>query len=525
MNRRSSVRPWRRHVSCAVWPGLILAAPLCAALSGPARIETGQLEGAPSSAPGITVFRGIPFAAPPVGDLRWRAPQPPAKWSGVRKAAEFGPGCPQRKSGPFGPWSAEYISIAGMKGGSSEDCLYLNVWTGAKSAGEKRPVFVWIHGGGFNSGSGDVPVYDGEGLASKGLVVVTINYRIGVLGFLAHPELTKESGKNASGNYGIMDVIAALGWVRRNIAAFGGDPGNVTIAGQSAGAFLVNYLVASPLAKGLFHRAIAESGGAFSNTTTLADAEARGVKFGESQKAPTLADLRAKPADALGSGQFGPIVDGYVVPEDVKTVFTRGRQNDVPLIAGWNADDSVMFGAPQKAEAFREQARKQWGDHVDEFLQAFPAGTDEQAAASQKALGRDQIFAWQTRTWARLQNQTGKSKVFLYYFDRTAPGTPEQTKYKAFHSGEIAYALNTLSRWDRPWEPVDRKIAEVMSTYWANFARGGNPNGPGVPSWPAYSQTDEKSMLLGDKIEAIPTPHKAELDFLDKYGTPRPPVH
>jgi para-nitrobenzyl esterase len=350
--------------------------------------------------------------------------------------------------------------------------------------------------------------------------MVTINYRLGVFGFLAHPELTQESGHNASGNYALLDMIAALQWVRKNIATFGGDPGHVTIAGQSAGAFAVNYLVASPLAKGLFQRAIAESGGAFIGAPSLKDAEAAGLKFAQAQGAASVAELRAKPAEGLAKGgsRLSPIVDGYVIPGEVYELFAQGRQNDVPLLAGWNAADGVMFGPPLSAERFREQAKRTYGDLADAFLKAFPAGTDEEAAASQRAVSRDQMFAWQSRTWARLQNQTGKSNVYLYYFDRTAPGTPEQTKYGAFHSGEIAYALNTLDRWQRPWEPADRRLAGQVSSYWANFAATGDPNGAGLPNWPPYSVADERSMKLGETVEAIPTPHKAELDFLDAYS-------
>ena len=303
---------------------LAAAGPVGAAIDGPVRIESGLVHGVTNG--NITAFKGVPFAAPPVGDLRWREPQPPADWQGVRNAGHFSAACFQAKSGAFGPWSAEFIAKNAMEGGSSEDCLYLNVWTPAAEAGERRPVMVWIYGGGFTSGSGDVPVYDGAGLASKGIVMVTFNYRVGTLGFLAHPELSKESGHGASGNYALLDMLAALKWVRRNISAFGGDPGNVTIAGQSAGAFAVNYLMASPLAKGLFERAIAESGGAFSQAQPLDPAEAAGAKLG------TLADLRAKPADAFlrppNGYRPGPVIDGYVLPEDASAIFSAGSQND-----------------------------------------------------------------------------------------------------------------------------------------------------------------------------------------------------
>jgi para-nitrobenzyl esterase len=413
-----------------------------------------------------------------------------------------------------------------MEGGSSEDCLYVNIWTAANSADERRPVFVWIYGGGFASGSGDVPIYDGEALARKGVVMVSFNYRLGVLGFLAHPELTKESGHNASGNYAILDAVAALEWVRRNIRAFGGDPGNVTIAGQSAGAFMVNYLVISPLAKGLFHRAIAESGGAFLQTAKLIEAEERGLKLAHSLNAANISELRSKPADSLvGQGmQSGPIVDGWVVPKDAQSVFAAGEQNDVPVLTGWNAGDGVALGPPATAEKFREQAAKEYGDLAGQFLKVFPADSDQAAAASQKAASRDQIFAWQSRTWARMQSKTGKSTLFLYYFDRVPPGTPEQNRYGAFHSAEIAYALDTLSKWDRPWEPPDRKLADMVSTYWVNFARTGDPNGGSLPVWPAYSRSDERSMSLGAAVSPIPLPDQAQLDFFDLHH-PKTPAH
>jgi para-nitrobenzyl esterase len=499
----------------------LLASP-SSGLKQPVRTETGLVEGVSSGDSGVTAFKGIPYAAPPVGNLRWRAPHSAAKWPGIRRADHFSPGCTQRRTGPFGPWSAEFISKAGMEGGSSEDCLYLNIWTAANSSGERRPVFVWIYGGGFASGSGDVPIYDGEALAAKGVVMVGFNYRLGALGFLAHPDLTKESGRNASGNYAILDAIAALEWVRKNIGAFGGDPNNVTIAGQSAGAFMVNYLAISPLAKGLFHRAIAESGGAFLKTANLSDAEERGLKLAQSLKAANIAELRSRPAEALlpsGPGmQYGPIVDGWVVPKDAHSVFEAGEQNDVPVLTGWNAGDGVALGPPLTAEGFRGQAAKEYGDLAGQFLKVFPADNDQAAAASQKAASRDQIFAWQSRMWARMQIKSGKSKVFLYYFDRVPSGTPEQTRFGAFHSAEIAYALDTLSKWDRPWEAADRKLANDMSTYWVNFARTGDPNGGGLPPWPAYGPGDERSMRLGETPGPISVPDKAQLDFFDLYN-------
>ena len=495
---------------------------LAASFAGGVRTESGVVAGITMPGVFVSAFKGIPFAAPPVGDLRWRPPQPPAAWKGVRHGDQFGHDCMQAKSGPFGPWSAEFISKSGMEGGANEDCLYLNVWTGARKAGEKRAVLVWIHGGGFSSGSGGVPVYDGAGLARKGLVVVTVNYRLGVFGFLAHPDLTAESKQKASGNYGLMDLVASLEWVHRNIAAFGGDPNRVTIAGQSAGAFAVSYLVVSPAAKGLFHRAIAQSGGAFIGSASLKDAENDGATFARRQNASTVAELRRMPAEDLlraagGGMRFSPIIDGAVVPADPYDIVSAGRQNDVPLMLGWNANDTVVFGPAPKAEEFREQSRQTYGGLAEAFLRVFPSGTDAEAETSRMAASRDQIFAWQARAWARLHNKTGRSRVYLYYFDHTAPGTPEQTKFGAFHSGEIGYALHTLNRWKRPWTNEDRKLAAQMSDYWVNFARRGDPNSSALPLWPMYVQHDQRSMKLAVPCEPIPTPHQAELDFFDAF--------
>ena len=318
-----------------------------AAVNGTIKVESGLLEGI-ATASDIRVFKGIPYAAPPVGDLRWRPPQPPAKWNGVRKADKFSDSCMQalRRSG--NPWTKEFM----VQNDASEDCLCLNVWTGAKVATEKRPVLVWIHGGAFYEGSGEIITYDGEELAKKGVIVVTINYRLGIFGFYTHPELTKESPTHASGNYGLLDCVAALQWVQKNIAVFGGDPSRVTIAGQSAGAAAVHTLTASPLAKGLFQRAIAESGsGIGRRTKELADAEKDGVKWAETKGATSLKELRAKPAaDLMGGARFAPVVDGWYLPTDTAAIFAQGKQNDVPLLTGWNEDDGVMFGKAKTAE-------------------------------------------------------------------------------------------------------------------------------------------------------------------------------
>jgi para-nitrobenzyl esterase len=330
----------------------------------PIQIQSGRVRGTISKTGNIRIYKGIPFAAPPVGDLRWKAPQPAEPWNDVRTCDAFGPSPVQPPPAPFMFWSSEFL-IPGES--ISEDCLYLNVWTGAESPDERRPVLVYIYGGGFRSGGSGCPIYDGEAMAEKGVVFVSFNYRVGVFGFLAHPELTQEADYQASGNYALLDMIAALRWVQENISSFGGDPANVTIAGQSAGAFGVNYLAASPLARGLFHRAIAQSGGSFYTsprrpTPTLETAEQQGIDFAESINCRSLAELRAKSAGELLQAQGAPswpIVDGYVVPEPIYDVYAKGRQNDVPVLLGWNKDDKVM-SRPMKADAFRAQMRQRF---------------------------------------------------------------------------------------------------------------------------------------------------------------------
>ncbi|MBD2752874.1 carboxylesterase/lipase family protein [Spirosoma validum] len=485
------------------------------------KTENGQIEGMTNKTGDIRIFRGIPFAAPPVGNLRWKAPQPVANWAGVRKCQAFGPSPMQGKPAPFMYWSSEFLI---PESPISEDCLYLNVWTGTKSATEKRPVIVYVPGGGFRSGGGACPIYDGESMAKKGIVFVTINYRLGVFGFLAHPELTKESGYNASGNYALLDILAALRWVQKNIAALGGDPGNVTLAGQSAGAFAVNFLTASPLAKGLFQRAIAESGGSFVASPirpklTLQDAEQQGVTFSKSLNANTLSELREKSADELlkaTGGLSGPIVDGYVVPESIYAIYNKGHQNDVPLIVGWNEDDRVS-GPPVKAEVFREQVKERFGDKADAYLNVYPAKTEDEAAQSQRASSRDESFGIQDYTWARMQAKSGKSPVYVYNFNRKVPANTPETQFGAFHSGEIAYAYDNLHTLHRPWEPVDQQLASSMSSYWVNFAKTGNPNGKNLPNWPAYQPTTKNVLILDKTIQSKPLPTKPQLAFWEQY--------
>lgn len=481
----------------------------------PVKTADGLVEGTISEN-GIRTYKGIPFAAPPVGELRWKAPQPVKRWTGVRKCAAFGPSPMQASPAPFSMWSAEFLI---PKEPISEDCLYLNVWTGAKSKTEKHPVMVWIYGGGFNSGGSAVPIYDGEAMARKGIVVVSLNYRVGIFGFMAHPELTEESTTNASGNYGLLDQIAALQWVKQNIAAFGGDPANVTIAGQSAGSMSVNCLVASPLAKGLFQKAIAQSGASFTrNNAPLKTAEEEGLKVQQRLGASSIADMRRLPADTLqkrGAGMYRPVVDGYVLPEAIVDIFQKRAQNDVALLTGWNEDEGLMFGPVKNAADYRRQAAQESGSDSAAFLRYYPGSTDEEATKSQLNLSRDKTFGVQNFTWANLQSSQGK-KVYVYRFMRKVPATGEYKKYGAFHTGEVPYVFDNLRFVDRPWERVDHEMADNMSAYWTNFIRAGDPNGSGLSAWPVYTITDKKIMLLGEKQQAISLPDSAALQFLYK---------
>ncbi|MEO8414487.1 MAG: carboxylesterase family protein [Ginsengibacter sp.] len=479
------------------------------------KVDGGLVSGTGNTAGDVHIFKGIPFAAPPVGSLRWNEPQPVVPWHGVKQCIAFGASPMQGSPVPFGPWSAEYLI---PKEPISEDCLYLNVWTGAQSAKEKRPVIVWIYGGGFASGGAGCAIYDGEAMAKKGIVFVSVNYRVGIFGFFAHPELTKESGHHASGNYGLMDQIAGLQWVQKNIAAFGGDPGNVTIAGQSAGSMSVNCLVASPVCKGLFKHAIAESGAAFltspgRGTSTLEKAEEDGLKVDAS-----LSVLRNLPATELmikQQGVRGVIIDGYILPQSIAQLFAAGRQNDVDLLTGWNEDDGVVFGKPATAEAFKKQVDGQYGADAEILRQLYPEATNEAAAEAQGHISRDVIFGIQNYTWANIQAANSSHNVYLYRFIRRLPATGDYVKYGAFHTGEVAYAYDNLAFVQRcPWEAVDHRLATVMSSYWANFAKTGNPNGTGLPGWPAYNTKDNLTMILGETQAAQPLPGKAGLDFL-----------
>jgi para-nitrobenzyl esterase len=465
-------------------------------------IDTGLVSSVDGTkVPAVRVFKGIPFAAPPVGALRWQPPQTAAAWGGIRPGDQFGEDC-----------------IQGQRG--SEDCLFLNVWTGAEYADEQRPVFVWVYGGGFNSGSGAQGWYDGESLAAKGAVVVTLNYRLGRLGFFAHPTLTAESGHGASGNYGLMDVIAALDWVQTNVAAFGGDPGNVTIAGESAGSYAVAGLVGSPEAAGLFHRAIGQSGSWLSidprPMTPLETAEAAGSSFAEEAGATTPEALRALPAAELGGGAGGMIIDGWIIPEDLTAVFIEGRQNPVDVLVGSNQDEGTFFvrGATSVAD-FRQSAGS-FGALGDEYLSLYPASTDEAATASQIAASSDKV-AWGMRLWARTHRDIGR-QAYQYYFTRDEPAPEGRPSRGATHTAELYYMFDTLEAGDRPWDDVDRRLADQMSSYWVNFARTGNPNGEGLPEWPLYTGDDAAEvMILGEDVTAGEGTPAEHLEFYDRH--------
>lgn len=481
--------------------------------------QAGKISGTVSKDNSIHIFKGIPFAAPPIGELRWKAPEPVKPWQGIRACTNFAPSPIQGKPNEFGVYTREFLI---KDEPLSEDCLYLNVWTGARSSKEKRAVMVWIYGGGFVSGGTNVPIYDGEALARKGIILVIITYRVGILGFFAHPELTKESGHNASGNYGLMDQIAALKWVKENIAAFGGDPDKVTIAGQSAGSMSVNSLVASPLAKGLFRNAIAESGASFISGnfsgTTLARAEEEGVKTAEKLGAHTLKELRNLPTDELLK-QFGgrPIVDGYVLPKSIADLFAAGQENPVNLLTGWNEDDAFV-GKLLSAGDYRADLKAKHPDNYDQWLKYFPGNTDEHAKRSQINISRDLIFGIQNYTWANVQAGKGK-KIFLYRFTRHVPATGDFVKYGAFHTAEVPYAFNNLRFVNRPFEQVDRQLANQISSYWVNFVKTGNPNSKGLISWPAYSIKNKQTMYFGKHPRVNTLADKATIDFMLKANS------
>ena len=462
--------------------------------------ESGTISGV--SANGLSVYKGVPFATPPVGDLRWRPPMPAAAWTGTRKADAFAPACMQVG-----------VSMPGETPPMvSEDCLYLNIWAPAKDGQQRLPVIVWIHGGGYINGSASMPLYWGDRLAQKGVIVVTIAYRLGPLGFLALPELTRESPHHSSGNYGLMDQIAALEWIQRNIAAFGGDPKCVTLAGQSSGSISVSILMASPLAKGLFRRAVGESGGLFEPLQLgpkflLANAERDGDKYAVSLGAASLKELRRLPASLLTGNAGGivhPAIEPYVLPLSPYEAFASGLQNDVPLLIGSNADEAraIVDVTHDTAASFSSDLERSVGQLPPALVAAYPHATDEEARQAQLGLERDLRFGWDMWAWARLQAGTGRHLVFYYSF-RQQPPFPVGSVYAgwgASHFAELWYVFDHLDQSAWNWTVGDRKLAGEMSSYWVNFAKSGDPNGRGLVPWPAFTETDSKVQYLSDPI-------------------------
>lgn len=482
----------------------------------------GTVRGVKRNEDGVLVFKGIPYAEPPVGDLRWRAPQPARPWSGVRDARNFGNRCLS---------ALENDPVPGTP--RSEDCLTLNVWTAAESVAEKLPVMVWLHGGGFQFGAGSDATTDGARLAQKGVVLVSVNYRLGVLGFLAHPEL---DGEGASGNYGLQDQLAALRWVRDNIAFFGGDAENVTLFGESAGAMAVGILMASPLAHGLFHKAIGQSGafwdGKYGPLESFAESRARGIAFQHKMGAGSIADLRAMPAGTLNSAAlwnfnrnptvsaFSPNIDGYVVPDVPAARFARGEQMQIPLLAGWMAAEYYTFRAYSlphaSAEAFRAAAALMFGkERFSEFLALYPAATDGEASASAESLTSDFTISEQTWYWLEMQKRTGQP-VYGYAFTYTSPYVPI-----ASHITDVPFVFGTLTPQhiignNVPPAQADIKFADLIMTYWSNFSRSGNPNDAKLPTWPVYNQ-EGIIQELGNSVAAQKVAQRERFRFISSF--------
>jgi len=527
-----------------VWFALALftAVPLAAHASDSlvVKIDKGDVRGAITADGQVRSFKGIPFAAPPVGDLRWQPPQPAASWKGVRDATQFGVRCLQ---------SGGAESHVFRDPGASEDCLTLNVWTPAHPKQRNLPVMVWIYGGGFRAGGSSETRQDGEVLAQHDVVIVSMNYRLGIFGFFVHPELVAESAHHASGNYGLMDMSAALDWVQKNIANFGGDPHNVTVFGQSAGSLAVSALMASPLAIGHFEKAIGESGGEFYGPLETKSREAQeqaDVKFAQGAFGTSkLADLRKIPAEELleknldyakeihAPFSFGPDVDGWFLPESVPQIFAEGKQAHVPLLAGWTADEQrgpVILAKPQPtAESFKAKAQEEFGPNTEEFLKLYPASTDAEALRSAGDLASDRFIIYSTWRWLEAQVDTGEAPVYRYRFDLGSPGDKHHLAIVgAFHSDDINYVFGQLdAREGAKWRPEDRKLSSEMVAYWTNFARTGNPNGDGLPNWPTYNAAGNwQVMHLNATSEAKPDTQRARYLFLDKeWGKQGMPTH
>jgi para-nitrobenzyl esterase len=481
----------------------------------------------------VRVFKGIPYAAPPVGRLRWKPPQPVQPWQEDRDCTKFGPACPQPDL--FGPLGFKPERFG-------EDCLYLNVWTAAKSADEKRPVMMWIHGGGNVAGSSEMPTYDGEALAGKGVVLVTMNYRLGIFGYFAHPLLSKESPKNLSGNYGLLDQIAALQWIQQNIQAFGGDPNCVTIFGESAGSLNVVFLMGSPLAKGLFHRAIAQSGSALRRNRHLRkqwygqeSLEEQGERIIREAgwTIYSLEALRALDSETLlrasnaeggmalltGENRYSPGVDGWVVPDDLVRVFAEGKQNDVPLITGSNGDEGTIFVTrPPESDVkgYGASVRKTFGPFADQILALYPVKDSGEILKAACDLIGDLMFVCSARHLART-SQAGHSKVYLYHYTKVWSG-PAFARFGAFHGAEIPFVFNNLHKGRASFSEREKALADTMSDYWVQFAKRGNPNRRGLMEWPAYDPNTDQHLEFGDEIKTGQGLRKEKCDLFDRFA-------
>lgn len=509
-------------------------------------IQNGTLTGTIGQSQ-VRSFKGIPYAAPPVGDLRWKEPQPVTNWAGVRSAAHFGNNAEQKK--PFG-------DMGFRSSGMSEDCLYLNVWTPAKSAAEKLPVLVYFYGGGFIAGDGSEPRYDGEAMAKTGIVTLTVNYRLGLFGFMAHPELTGESAHHASGNYGLLDQHAALVWVKQNIAAFGGDPSRITIAGESAGSISVNAQMASPISKDLIAGAIGESGAMINPTLaaiSLSEGEKNGLAFATLVKAKTLAQLRDMPADSLldastKTGAFKTVatIDGYFLPESPVAIFAAGKQAKVPLLAGWNSAEVpyqfLMHAETLTPASFTAKLKADYTDQSDYVLNLYPVKTPEETIKSATQLASDRFIVYSTWKWLDQQAKTGGKPVYEYIFSKVKPPMTEKfagmtpglaggmNKAKttaekvtapvaqgAPHAFEIEYAMGNLaSNHVYAFTAEDYRISGQMLQYFANFIKTANPNGPGLPHWSPLNAAKPVFMEIGIKTRQLPLTTTARYQFLDK---------
>jgi para-nitrobenzyl esterase len=500
---------------------------------------TGGLVSGSATPDGVRTYLGIPYAKAPVGELRWRAPEPPAAWTGVRDATAFQPLCMQPAATPGDALFSRvfFRPVSPM----SEDCLYLNIWTTAKAGSPPQAVMVWLPGGGFRGGSANDPLYDGARLARRGVIVVSINYRLWRFGFFAHPQLTAESGHGASGNYGLMDQIAALQWVQSNIAAFGGDPKHVTVFGQSAGSIAVSYLLVSPLARGLFQRAIGESGAGFAPSNpgsilsrtliSLADSEASGVRLASALGAADIETLRHKTADDIlnvdpkvRAELTWPTLDGYVLPTSVDDVYAAGRQMNVPVLTGSNADEGSLFPSVATLDAYLARTHAMFGPLADAFLKLYPASDDTSAHDASEASVRDAFLGWANWTWVNEQARTGTAPAYYYYFERHPPAPPNEhfveeigSRVGAYHGSELAYTFGNFIPDDWTWTADDRAFSTTIQSYWVNFAKTGTPNGPGLPNWPAFDPKRPRVMIFDTTAAMGPIPNLERYAFWQTY--------